>query len=352
MTRSRHFEGRRRPRRRLKTGTALTALLPAAALLLSGCSSVPDAVNPVEWYKGTTEWVSGEDEVAEEPGPDAPKLSTEGVPGEDGSFPNLASVPEKPEIRTTLEDRERIAEGLIADRQNATYGDKVTAAPSVEVPPPPPPALAVLEGSSPAPVAAITPSLAPSPAPAPQPAPTPAAAPSPPQPSPPAPVPAPLPAAPAPTMAVAAAETAEYLISSSAVPAGVARGLAILDLDRAGTGSPVAIIFFASGSSRLSANDQAVLGKVAGAQRTGGGALRVVGHASSPTNAKDLVGQRLINFEVSLDRASAATEELVRHGVPAAAIHSDAVSANRPVNNESLPGGAASNRRVEIFLEY
>jgi flagellar motor protein MotB len=136
------------------------------------------------------------------------------------------------------------------------------------------------------------------------------------------------------------------------VPSGVARGLAILDLERAGTGSPIAIIFFANGSSHLSANDRAMLGKVAGAQRTSGGALRVVGHASSPTNAKDLVDQRLINFEVSLDRASAAMEELIRHGVPAASIHSDAVSANRPVSNESLPGGVASNRRVEIFLDY
>ncbi len=153
-------------------------------------------------------------------------------------------------------------------------------------------------------------------------------------------------------MTVAPAETAEFLISSNTMPSGAARGLAILDLDRAGTGRPVAVIFFASGSSRLSANDQVVLGKVAEVQQAGGGTLRVVGHASSPTNAKNLVGQRLINFEVSLDRASAATEELVRHGVPAVAVHSDAVSANRPVTDESLPGGEASNRRVEIFLDY
>ncbi len=351
---------------------ALAALFPAVAILLAGCSSVPDAVNPVEWYKGTSEWVSGDGEDEAAPDPDAPQLSTEGVPGEDGTFPNLASVPARPEAQTTLEERDEIAEGLIADRQNATYGEKVVAAPSVEVPPPPPPAIVVLEEASPVPAVVVAPSIAappvPQPEPAPQPTPATTTIPSPPQPTPtpvpaptvPASTPAPTPAiptpqptaAPAPSMTVAPAETAKYLISSNTVPSSAARGLAILDLDRAGTGRPIAVIFFASGSARLSANDQVVLGKVAEVQLAGGGTLRVVGHASSPTNAKNLVGQRLINFEVSLDRASAATEELVRHGVPAAAVHSDAVSANRPVIDESLPGGEASNRRVEIFLDY
>ena len=55
---------------------------------------------------------------------------------------------------------------------------------------------------------------------------------------------APQPAAP-PAMIVAPAEAAEYLISSNTVPAGVARGLAILDLDLVGTGQPVAVSFFA-----------------------------------------------------------------------------------------------------------
>lgn len=347
-------------------GAVLATLLPAAALMLPGCSSVPDAVNPIEWYKGTTEWVAGdgEDEAKGEAAADAPQLSTEGVPGEDGTFPNLASVPERPEPQSTFQDREEIAEGLIADHQNATYGAKIVASPGIEVPPPPPPALAIVEGTAPAPVAVIAPSLAPpSPVPVPQPAPAPTIIQTPSQPTPPAAtsvappapvpnVPVPQPMVPAPTMTVAPAESAEYLIASSTAPVGIARGLAILDLDRAGTGQPVAVVFFANGSARLSANDQVVLGKVAEVQRAGGGSLRVVGHASSPTNAKNLVGQRLINFEVSLDRASAATEELVRHGVPAMAIHSDAVSANRPVTNESLPGGEASNRRVEIFLDY
>ena len=32
------------------------------SLALGACSSVPDWANPVEWYKGTAEWIGGDDE--------------------------------------------------------------------------------------------------------------------------------------------------------------------------------------------------------------------------------------------------------------------------------------------------
>ena len=37
-------------------------LLVAAFLMLSGCSNVPDALNPVEWYKDATGWFGDEEE--------------------------------------------------------------------------------------------------------------------------------------------------------------------------------------------------------------------------------------------------------------------------------------------------
>ena len=41
--------------RKLLATVALTALL-------SGCSSVPDALNPVEWYKGARDAIVGDEE--------------------------------------------------------------------------------------------------------------------------------------------------------------------------------------------------------------------------------------------------------------------------------------------------
>lgn len=101
----------------------------AALLLLAGCSSVPDALNPVEWYEGTTDTVGGwfSDD---EPPATADTGSTQG----DKDFPNLASVPERPTPSTTAEEREQIQQGLIADRNNARYTDSADASAPADPP--------------------------------------------------------------------------------------------------------------------------------------------------------------------------------------------------------------------------
>lgn len=88
------------------------------ALSTGGCSSVPDAVNPVEWYKGTRDWVSGDDKVAAAKQPEAKP-----VPGAEKSFPKLESVPERPP-QSTAAERESMASTLIADRETARYSDE------------------------------------------------------------------------------------------------------------------------------------------------------------------------------------------------------------------------------------
>ena len=88
------------------------------ALSTGGCSSVPDAANPVEWYKGTRDWISGDDKVDE-----AKKTEPKPVPGADKSFPKLESVPQRPP-QTTAADREKMANTLIADRDTARYSDE------------------------------------------------------------------------------------------------------------------------------------------------------------------------------------------------------------------------------------
>ena len=77
----------------------------AATVLLAGlqaCSSVPDAANPIEWYKGARDWVTGDDsnEKAKEAEAEAPV-----IPGEDKPFPSVSSVPEAPKTRAPRSGR-------------------------------------------------------------------------------------------------------------------------------------------------------------------------------------------------------------------------------------------------------
>ena len=92
----------------LQTGSAL-----AVVLALGACSSVPDAINPVEWGKSVGEMFDGDEDAT------AAK-SDEAIPGEDGEYPNLADTPAKP-IVTGDQERDALIAGLAADRANAQY---------------------------------------------------------------------------------------------------------------------------------------------------------------------------------------------------------------------------------------
>lgn len=99
----------------------------AALVLLAGCSSVPDALNPVEWYEGTTDTVGGwfsDDEPT----------TADGSAPAAGDFPNLASVPQRPTPSTTAAERAQIQQGLIADRNNARYTDSADASAPADPP--------------------------------------------------------------------------------------------------------------------------------------------------------------------------------------------------------------------------
>lgn len=58
----------------LQTGSAL-----AVVLALGACSSVPDAINPIEWGKSVGDMFDGDDETAG-------AKSEEPIPGEDGEY--------------------------------------------------------------------------------------------------------------------------------------------------------------------------------------------------------------------------------------------------------------------------
>ncbi|MCC9622563.1 OmpA family protein [Thalassospira sp. MA62] len=111
----------------LHTGSAL-----AMVLTLGACSSVPDAVNPIEWGKSVGNMFDGEDENSAK--------SDEAIPGEDGEYPSLSDTPAKP-IVTGDDERDALIAGLAADRQNAQYeqgGRRQSTAPVNALQPPEP----------------------------------------------------------------------------------------------------------------------------------------------------------------------------------------------------------------------
>lgn len=107
------------------------ALAVCGILFLAGCSSVPDAVNPVEWYKGARDIVSGDEKAeAAESGKAENNLVAErgqAAPGADEPTPKLTTVPDRP-VSTTRAERDEIREGLVADRQQTRrYSSEVIA---------------------------------------------------------------------------------------------------------------------------------------------------------------------------------------------------------------------------------
>ncbi len=91
-------------------------LIGAGALALAGCTSVPDYANPVEGYYGVVDTFDDEAETD--------VAAPQPVPGADEPYPNLSEVPEAPSRETSVAEMDTVAEGLIADRENARYTDE------------------------------------------------------------------------------------------------------------------------------------------------------------------------------------------------------------------------------------
>ncbi len=387
------------------------AVIAAATLLatLQACSSVPDAVNPVEWYKGARDWVSGDNtnEEAKKATAEAPE-----IPGQDRPFPKVSSVPEAPR-KSSEEERNEAAESLIADRENARYTDEVIRRQSASAAPSKQQTAARMSESSDrekkSETTAGSKSAKPAPATPPRPAPWIRAAPAvppparvraevvpppvlparpslPPQPSltrrpprlprPPIATTSP-PVAPPPSRLVFGPPPSDIAILQDRRPgparAALGNTLSIetllpprgvrqnpapapeipsapdpASLDPA---SQVAIVTFGQGSSKLSGTARRIIREVVEMQRQQGGRLHVLGHASSWTRDMNPVHHNMINFGLSLDRANTVAQELLRLGLTTNEFSSGAMSDSRPLFFEVMPSGEAGNRRVEIFLD-
>ena len=345
--------------------------------LLAGCSYVPDALNPVEWYHDTVDLFTDSDVEQADSGlsadPDAPAPDTASAPASAVSSSGSGS--------------------LAGDTTNRAYTDEVQAGQGAAVAPlgasgvaeaPAPPAMPT------APVVAAPP---PMPTPS-QPTFT-ASAPLTSAPMPPAmqesfdsALTARLPAQGSDATSLAAlpsnaalpgfgGDYGTVVISSSgidtaapqmatvpamtqpAMPSPGALNGPVFDIGLAGSQPmpqsgtvKVATILFENGSASLNARDVGILREVRAIHENRGGIIRIVGHASSRTRDMDPVTHKMVNFKVSVDRADTVAKALVKLGTPSDRVVVNAVSDAAPLYYEVMPSGEAGNRRTEIFISY
>jgi len=119
-----------------------------------------------------------------------------------------------------------------------------------------------------------------------------------------------------------------------------------------GDSQPITVRF-RHGSAQIAATERAKVSDIAKRFRaSGGGLIRIVGHASSRTKNLPVDKHKLVNFWISMDRAQAVAHALMRAGVAPSAIVVEARSDGEPVFFESMPAGEARNRRAEVYLEF
>jgi outer membrane protein OmpA-like peptidoglycan-associated protein len=252
---------------------------------------------------------------------DEPEPATIQAETDDAAFPAVGSVPDAaPEVSTTAEERAAITEELMQD--NAAANDPDAVYTQIETPPP---------------VATTTPSALPA---------IPGATGS------------ALPPVPAASIAAPGYYATEYSAGGQ-----VAVDYSVLDGYGGGPyasatgyygagapGQPVALIYFAHGSAALSAADRRIIGEVAQLQKAQGGVIRIVGHASMRTGNASPQSHEDANYRMSLARANAIAEALMREGLRSENVQAAAQGSAVPVYYEFTPTGEAGNRRAEIYL--
>ncbi len=322
-----------------------------------------------------------------------PMAESKTIPGEDKPYPNVASVPSTPATSPEAE-REKMVQGLVADRADARYTDETLRRQEPQPAPLPMPAKRPEGEESAVSRTAVPPSTAalpmpdnrreptrtqsamvPEPVPAAPPAPAasemnraPAAAPS----RPPAPTQYVTTMAPIPSPGDSTGASGQRLATSPPPRANPAAGIAgpafgpppaDIDLvqnqfaaagpagmDGAESSFRVATVNFGAGSTSLDSSDERALRRVVQLYKRQGGKVTVVGHSSSLTRDMAPVRHQMVNFSLSLERAQAVARALERMGVPTDSIEVAALSDAQPVYYESMPAGEAANRRAEVFL--
>lgn len=115
-------------------------------------------------------------------------------------------------------------------------------------------------------------------------------------------------------------------------------------------GAPL-VVRFAQSSASVGTEGMRQIREAASLAKQRGGVVRVVGHASQRTADMPYARHKIVNFNISLDRANAVAQALARRGVPRESIIVEARGDEEPLFHEFMPNGEAYNRRVEIFLQ-
>jgi len=352
------------------------------SVMLGGCSVVPDAVNPVKWYEKTTDFFSG-DRQASNPAQTQTSADNRGLAA-DPNAPAPAPAPEQVAVASG---------GLSSDAASSNYAsppisrqgaprDVLKPAETVALNTPPAPMaqpvapvqVAPPPSAAPQPPQSAFSSAAPAPAPQANYQPSPISPPkrlsfadAPPPPDfnlPPTNANAPFGVDQFETVVISAdgmqdlpvttrrlnpgrAQNVAQNTSAARFPEpGVAQGGFIAD----GNMARVATIHFADNSSNMDARDRSILGAVIQLQKERGGRVVVVGHASSRTRDMDYIRHKMVNFEISMKRATTIGNALKTRGLGADMLEVQAVSDAQPQYLEVMPSGEVGNRRVEIYL--
>lgn len=395
--------------RRLLPRALALAAIGFAVGGLAGCASVPDAVNPVEWAKSVGSVFSDDDSQAVDA---KAKAERRPVPGADRPFPNLSTVPGRPAV-TPVGDRDRIAQGLRADRENARYADEAARQPG-----PPSPAIAAVAGRpgpipvEPSPPVRSADPVSPQAARAPatqaqamqapatqaqavpvQPAPgrvaaaprtpvsketleaqsvepaagSPASDPVVARAAPAAPVVPPRAALPEPQASGQASSPArgQALGQASGPSAAASRAPerrvasrtpsgreVVSDLPAQGVSYRAAVIYFDPDSAALSPEDIAAIREVARFHRQTGGMVRIVGHAAGDSPLTAGQRHRDATVRVSSARAEAVARQLVQFGVSQRSVAVRGVGEGEPMVTDGSADQATRNRRAEIYIDY
>ena len=366
-------------------GLSCAVLLLSGAFGASGCSSVPDAVNPVDWYRGVESWFESDEDQQNRTAERTARETAPPLPGADKDYPNLSTVPDRPRSVSTSAERNRIERGLAADRENARYaepepgrpaGDEVgapIAAPRTPVTRQPAPARPQGAAPNSRESMPVDPQPMPSgvlpdqrssleePAPA-----TPATAQAD-EPSAGASASlqaaaTPRPAAPAVTRA---AESAAAKMASAPRPEPADAMVQPASLSaptdtvsppvgnwptRSTENLPSFLILFSAGSAQVDRADREMLREVLRIYKNRGGPVKIIGHASADNRNPNSVQRQLANFRVSSQRAESVARELAGLGVARADMIVGAVSDSEPIYGESSAAGVAGNRRVEVVF--
>lgn len=360
-------------------------LLAAAGLVfaLGACSSVPNWANPVEWYDSTAAWISGDDDNTREARAESREQARQS-PQASEPYPNLATVPDRPEA-TSPSQRREVEGALMADREQARHEaldrPRTVSPPPAEAPPQP----RLTPPSGPAPEVEAQ-QAAPRSEPRPEPRQADQRAPVREQPRA-QQARAETPAAPVPGRAAAQGSVEDVFLSAIAqqqqtsidpdhyrhvlpeAPSGTGRSPEAgeqmasrgeraaspttsggLVVSRAVSGDPLGVIYFADGSFELSRDAIQLITDIGQQYRTTQHRISVVGHASSRTREMGPEEHRLVNLRVSMARAEAVAQRLIRAGISAERITVQGLADSAPIYQEFMPSGEAGNRRAEIYL--